>query len=580
MMKKNLYHFFLICISLFCLQMKQAFCSDSIITGYASDKIYSYLSIGEDDIKHYKHIFKALEKEDFEEADDEVEELNNDILMGHVLAQKYLSKSYKTSYEELDAWLKKYGDHPQTNRIKRLAAKKNPKGKRTTATTQISRHRAMPNTDLSKMKTADRNFVLKNYNTFRRALNKGKTKVARNALENKRFRRLVKNRDLDSLAATLAMKYLTDNYNKQAFEWASKAALRSQDISASWIAGLAAWRMKQYKTAATYFEKTANSKNNDEWVKSAGAYWAYRARMRLKQEQKAYANLAKAAKYKRTFYGILAAKKLNLPIEYQWTLFSYLNDFSQDDYINQILASASLKRAILLLHARQRDLAEEELRYDYKNMNDKQKEVALFIANQYKMHALAILLSNQLKDDENNIAYDVLSYPIPSWKPKDGWKVDKALILALTRQESSFRPQAKSPAGACGLMQLLPSTAAHITKNRSLRKNNTPLLEAEYNMAVGQRYVHYLLEKDYINGNLFYMMTAYNAGPGNLLKWEKKANYNDDPLLFIEVIPARETRLYIERVMANYWIYQTRFEQELTGIDALINGQWPMLDKK
>ena len=99
-------------------------------------------------------------------------------------------------------------------------------------------------------------------------------------------------------------------------------------------------------------------------------------------------------------------------------------------------------------------------------------------------------------------------------------------------------------------------------------------------MAVGQRYVHYLLEKDYINGNLFYLMTAYNAGPGNLLKWEKKANYNDDPLLFIEIIPARETRLYIERVMANYWIYQSRFEQELTGIDALINGQWPMLDKK
>lgn len=567
-------------MSLCCLNINQAHSSDAIITGYASDKIYGYLSVSEDDIKHYKHIFKALAKEDFEEADDEVEELDNDILMGHVLAEKYLSKTYKTSYEELSDWLKKYGDHPQTNRIKRLAVKKNPKGKSTTATTQISRHRAMPNTDLSKMKVSDRNFVLKNYNTFRRAVNKGKTKIARNALENKRFRRLVKNRDLDSLAATLAMKYLTDNYNKQAFEWGSKAALRSQDISASWVAGLAAWRMKQYKTAATYFEKTADSKSNDEWVKSAGAYWAYRARMHLKQEQKAYENLAKAAKYKRTFYGILAARKLNLPIEYQWTLFSYMNDFSQDDYINQILASASLRRAILLLHAQQRELAEDELLYDYKNMNEKQKEVALFIANQYKMHALAILLSNQLKDDENNIAYDALSYPIPSWQPKDGWKVDKALILALTRQESSFRPQAKSPAGAYGLMQLLPSTAAQMMRNRSLRKNNKPLLEAEYNMAVGQRYVYYLLEKDYINGNLFYMMTAYNAGPGNLLKWEKKANYNDDPLLFIEVIPARETRLYIERVMANYWIYQTRFEQDLTGIDDLINGKWPMLEKK
>lgn len=579
-MKFSIAKLWIVLMSLCCININQAHSSDAIITGYASNKIYDYLSVSKDDIKHYKHIFKALEKEDFEEADDEVEELDNDILMGHVLAQKYLSKSYKTTYEELDSWLKKYGDHPQTRRIKRLAIRKNPQGKFAVATTQISHHAAMPNTNLAKMKTADRNFVLKNYNTFRRAINKGKTKIARNALENKRFRRLVKNKDLDSLATTLAMKYLTDNYNKQAFEWASKAFNRSQNITASWIAGLSAWQMRQYKTAATYFEKTADSKSNDEWVKSAGAYWAYRARMRLKQEQKASANLAKAAKYKRTFYGILAARKLNLPIEYQWTLFSYLNDFSQDDYINQILSSASLRRAILLLHAQQKILAEDELRYDYKNMNDKQKEVALFIANQYQMHALAIMISGQLKDEDNDIAYDAVAYPIPSWKPKDGWKVDKALILALTRQESSFRPQAKSPAGACGLMQLLPSTAAHITKNRSLRKNNSPLLEAEYNMAVGQRYVHYLLEKDYINGNLFYLMTAYNAGPGNLLKWEKKANYNDDPLLFIEIIPARETRLYIERVMANYWIYQSRFEQELTGIDALINGQWPMLDKK
>ena len=567
-------------LSLIVLNCSPAQSSDAIINTRATDKIYNYLSVSDDDIKHYKHIFRDIKQENFAEADEEIEELDNDILMGHVLAQKYLSKSYKTTYEELEAWLEKYGDHPQTARIKRLAARKAPKGQKAVATTQISRHRAMPNTDLSKMSTADRNFVLKNYNTFRRAVNKGKTKVARVALENKRFRRLVKNRDLDSLAATLSMKYLTDNYNKQAFEWASKAANRSQDISAAWIAGLAAWQMKQYKTAATYFEKAANSKSKDEWVKSAGAYWGYLARMRLKQEKAAYADLAKAAKYKRTFYGILAARKLNLPIEYQWTLFSYLNDFSQDDYINQILASDSLKRAILLLHAKQQDLAEDELRYAYKNMNDKQKEVALFIANQYKMHALAIMLSNQLKDDENNIAYDVLAYPIPGWKPKDGWKVDKALILALTRQESSFRPQAKSPAGAYGLMQLLPSTAAHVMKNKSLRRNNSALLEAEYNMAVGQKYVHYLLEKDYINGNLFYMMTAYNAGPGNLLKWEKKANYNNDPLLFIEIIPARETRIYIERVMANYWIYQSRFEQDLTGIDALINGQWPMLEKK
>ena len=91
--------------------------------------------------------------------------------------------------------------------------------------------------------------------------------------------------------------------------------------------------------------------------------------------------------------------------------------------------------------------------------------------------------------------------------------------------------------------------------------------------------MHYLLEKDYINGNLFYMMVAYNAGPGNLLKWKKQIKDNNDPLLFIEILPAKETRLYIERVMANYWVYQSRFERNLTGIEALNAGKWPMLEE-
>ena len=570
----NIAFFILAALCIFANEVKAA---DSIITRYASEKIYSQLSITDSDIKHYKRAFRAIEKEDFATADEELSEVENNILLGHALAQKYLSKTYKTSYQELADWLKLYSDHPQKGRIARLAQRKNPNKKMQTEI--VHRHPAMPNTDLAKMKKADRNFVLKQYSLFRRSVNRGQTKKARLVLENQRFKRLVKNRDLDSLASVLAMKYLTDNYDKLAFQWASKASNRSHDVTASWIAGLSAWKMKQYKTAEKYFDRVLQDSKQDEWMASAGGYWAYRAAKKLKQTQKATQFLNQARKYKRTFYGILASYKLGIKPEYNWTLFSYLNDFSQDDYIMEIISSASLQRAILLLHVKQPELAEKELRNAKDNMTEKQKELALFIAKQYQMHALAISLSKQLQDDDNNMAYDVLAYPVPDWQPKDGWKVDKALILALMRQESSFSPKAKSPAGAYGLMQLLPSTAAHVTKNRALRRNNSPLLEAEYNISVGQKYVHYLLEKDYINGNLFYMMVAYNAGPGNLLKWKKQIKDNDDPLLFIEIIPAKETRLYIERVMANYWIYQSRFERSLTGIEALSAGKWPMLEE-
>ena len=75
------------------------------------------------------------------------------------------------------------------------------------------------------------------------------------------------------------------------------------------------------------------------------------------------------------------------------------------------------------------------------------------------------------------------------------------------------------------------------------------------------------------------MMTAYNAGPGNLVKWKKQARYQDDPLTFIEVIPSAETRIYIERVMANYWIYNFRFGLSNPTIRQLAEGKWPTLDK-
>lgn len=557
--------------------------NEEIINSRATDKIYSYLMVSESDITHYKRIFRTVKAEDFKTADKEISKLENDILMGHVLAQKYLSDSYKSTFPELKSWLAKYTDHPQAAQIYRLALRKgSAKDLVCPENTTIKSvgFYSWVQTDLERLGPADKTFIINKLKVFRKAINQGKTKVARYILENTRFKKLVPNRDLDAMAATLSMKYLLDNNDTLALQWASKASKRSHDATASWVAGLAAWRLKQFKTSAIYFERLALSGNSDEWLVAAGAYWAYRANTVSGKKTEAYRWLKIAAKYKRTFYGILANYRLGVSLKFDWALLSYMNDFNQDEYIDEILASSSIRRAMLLLHAKQPELAERELRHDYNNMNEKQKEVTLFIANQYKMHALAVMISNNLKNEERNIAYDALSYPIPNWKPKGGWQVDKALVLALTRQESSFSPKAKSSAGACGLMQLLPSTAAHITKNISLKKDNSPLLEAEYNMALGQKYVNYLLEKPYIDGNLFYLMTAYNAGPGNLLKWSKKAKFNDDPLLFIEVIPARETRIYIERVMANYWIYQSRFGQDLTGIKALCKGKWPMLKSK
>ncbi len=561
-----------------------SFAAENLVGGSSSDEILNALEIKSSDIKHYKRAFRYLEKNEFDEAEEEISEVDNDILKGTFLAEKYLSDKYKSSFKELVSWLKKYNGLRQSEKIFKLAQKKRPKKNYKIPQVQSPlKINATPygwnQMDLDKFSSADRKFITTQVKKFRKALNRGKTKVARIVLENKRFRQLVPNRELDAMAGTLATAYLTDNYDKQAYQWASNAAYRSKNATAAWVAGLSAWRMKQYKNAARNFSILADSGNEDSWLVSAGGYWAYRAYSRIGKKAEARQSLRKAAEFKRTFYGILANYQLGNPIDFKWDMVAYYNDFSKKDYLKEITSSPALGRAIVLLHARQPKLAEKEMRFEMSVMNKNQQEIAMFLAKQNGLHSLSVQLSKILQDDKLNLNYDEVSYPVPEWIPRGGWKADKSFILALTRQESTFNPEAKSPAGACGLMQLLPSTAIHVTQNRSLRRNKKPLMQADYNLAVGQRYVNYLLEKPFIDGNLFYLLTAYNAGPGNLLKWQKRMKTNNDPLLFIEVLPARETRIYIERVMANFWIYQSRFEENLTGIDELSRSEWPHLPR-
>ena len=72
------------------------------------------------------------------------------------------------------------------------------------------------------------------------------------------------------------------------------------------------------------------------------------------------------------------------------------------------------------------------------------------------------------------------------------------------------------------------------------------------------------------------LSVAYNGGPGNLAKWVRQTGNQDDPLLFIESIPSRETRIFVERVMANLWIYRMRLGQTNESLSAVAGGAWPI----
>ena len=119
----------------------------------------------------------------------------------------------------------------------------------------------------------------------------------------------------------------------------------------------------------------------------------------------------------------------------------------------------------------------------------------------------------------------------------------------------------------------MPATARFIARKRTSR---LALLDPEMNIALGQKYIQHLIEDPTIDGNLFYATVAYNAGPGNLRKWRRKVDYQDDPLLFIESVRSRETRNFVERVMTNLWIYRLRLGQATPSLAATAAGEWPV----
>jgi soluble lytic murein transglycosylase-like protein len=162
------------------------------------------------------------------------------------------------------------------------------------------------------------------------------------------------------------------------------------------------------------------------------------------------------------------------------------------------------------------------------------------------------------------------AYPIPHWVyslPKDA---DKALVLAIAKNESRFKPYAVSHKGAVGLMQLMPKTASYVVEhaggaNFTLAGQDSvtthrPRTAFDFNdpyvsLAIGSRYLQHLQKRPFIGKNTVYLLAAYNAGPGMLQQWKR-----DYPRLssdaFAAHIPYAETRNYIRRVMNDYRRYQ------------------------
>jgi soluble lytic murein transglycosylase len=149
-----------------------------------------------------------------------------------------------------------------------------------------------------------------------------------------------------------------------------------------------------------------------------------------------------------------------------------------------------------------------------------------------------------------------LYYPHKSFASQNRYltELDEMLLLALIRQESAFNPEARSSAGALGLMQVMPQTARKFERIRTIKE----LLKPSLNLKIGTRYFSNLLKN--FNGDTGLALAAYNAGPKKVQDWIKRYPVKDK-VLFLDLIPYKETREYVACIARNYYWYTSLYPE-------------------
>lgn len=522
----------------------------------------------------YSQIFDLQDDRLWDRADALIPQLGSKVLLGHVLADRYLG-SYRAKYAELAAWLEAYSDLPQAAKIHALAKKRHPRGKpwpKAPANIKIKIvWEGDPDLVPPRSNASDRRKVALIEKSVKRFISAGKPSAALKLVEGPKGKALTPI-EADYFRYRIAASFYYSHVDERAYELAHTVAERRRDVvpMADWIAGLAAWRIGKPETAARHFETLAQSDNAGSSVRPAAAYWAARSNLVAGVPERVTKDLKLAAKYPLTFYGLLALRQLGQTPKFTWTMPSV----AQPE-IAKAAEAAPVKRAIALAQIGEIERADEEMRRAHAILPSSLDRALIVIAEQHQLAGAQL----HVAETSGVPGLDGALYPIPAYKPQNGFTVDPALIYAFMRQESKFKPQAKSHAGATGLMQIMPATAALVAHDRTLKKHNrAKLYDASYNLRLAQRYIEQLLGTTQPRGNLFMLAVAYNGGPGNLRKWYNGMPVQDDPLLFIESIPSRETRIYVERVLANLWIYRYRLSEPVTSLDMVASGTWPVYD--
>jgi soluble lytic murein transglycosylase-like protein len=522
-----------------------------------------------EDRDRYRRILQAQAANQWAQADAEIAQVGDKTLMGYVGAQRLLATGYPARYDQLAAWLQEYNDHPDAPAIYKLAlARRTSGGAELTAASFVGTAQPSP--------------------TFAAARTVTGADAARAAELRARLQQMANDGGFNAAFALLDRKSTADVLGPQEVElWRGRIRTRALEADsqrsmqvpveitvppdANWNAGLSAFVAGNMAEAARRFEMVADSAPDQasSWTLAAGAFWAGRANLLAGSPQKFAPFLKRAALHGRTFHGLIAQKALGMKMVSDWNVPAI--DRKRADILKNDRAG---KRALALLQLGAQTAAERELYSASLDADPQYVEAVLAIANKAVLPGLSVRVGNAAWDQRHKIAgYDGAMYPLPPWQPAAGFTLDKALVYGFMRQESAFNPKARSYVGAMGLMQLMPQTARIVAARLAPEAQGGNPYDPSINMSLGQAYIGSLLGD--VDNNLVRTAAGYNGGPGNVMRWDKALNASADPLLYVASIPLNETRDFVQRVLANYWMYQIRLGQPTPSLDQIAAHEWP-----
>ncbi|MDI2090961.1 lytic transglycosylase domain-containing protein [Commensalibacter oyaizuii] len=540
------------------------------------------------DARRIRHIFDLQRQGDFTTAQSETIQISDNLLLGDILAERYLNPKFTPNTGQLKLWLKNFPDYADSSAIiKRLTLI-------TPTATSVPVDHSLPVLDKNVLET---HFPIAQESDpvitpFKRNPLLDRTVYARSGLGlqgAKSALKLIKATpgmtDLYAaqLQAEIAQQLFSIGQDSEALSIAQRAfSLSKGKIGlAGYIAGLIAWKRNEDDLAFYLFSKASRATVTAPHIQAGCFFWAARTRLKVNDQHDYQIWLRKAANAPHTFYGILATHLLN---ENKSDLFS--TQLNSAD-INAVEDTALGKRFFALLQVNEKDRAEVVLRqlWMQANHNLALSHSIQLVAKAAGFKELSNQLSTILKRNDTYVKNDAL-LPIPILKPRHGYKINPALIYALTRLESNFNTKAVSHNGAMGLMQIMPVTAQYIANKQDNISLNRPnqLQNAALNLEIGQLYLIHLAglpsNKNIQGGSLLHMLASYNAGPSVISKWLDITTNKEDPLLFIESIPIKETRNYLHKSLTYLWIYSKELDLPTPSLQTLAQNEWPSFSEE